>query len=193
MAEPDYLDLSLREFLDRTAAPTAAPGAGAAAAAAVALGASLAAMAAGLSRRHMPGADRLADRAVQLQQQAAPLGERDAAAYAEVLRARGLAQDDPGRPDALREALSRAADIPLDIAEIGLAVLDLAAEVARSGNPSLQGDALTGCLLAQAGVRAAVILVELNLDDPDDPRRLRAAELSEAAAHGDAVTDALRS
>ena len=149
-------------------------------------------MAAGLSRRHLPEADRLADRAVQLQQRAAPLGQRDAAAYAEVLRARGLAQDDPGRADAVREALSRAADVPLEIAEIGLAVLDLAAEVAREGNPNLRGDALTGCLLAQAGVRAAAILVELNLDDPDDPRRLRAVELSEAADEGDAVTDALR-
>jgi formiminotetrahydrofolate cyclodeaminase len=181
LAEPDYLDISVTEFLDRVAAPTAAPGGGAAAAAAVALGASLAAMAAGLSRRHLVEADRLVARAEELQERAKPLGQRDAAVYGDVLRERRRPQDDPGRAGAVRAALSRAADIPLEIADIGVAVLELASEVARRGNPNLTGDALTGVLLAQAGVRAAVVLVELDLDDPDDPRLLRAAELSRAA------------
>lgn len=181
LAEPDNLDLTVAEFLDRVAAPTAAPGAGAAAATAVALGAALTAMAAGLSRRHLPEADLLVARAVELQEQVKPLGQRDAAVYGEVLRERGRSRDDPERAGRVREALSRAADIPLEIAGVGVAVLELASDVAARGNPSLRGDALTGCLLAQAGVRAAVGLVTLNLDDRNDPRLLHAAELSRAA------------
>lgn len=181
MPDPDYLDLSLAEFLDRTAAATAAPGAGAAAATAVALAAGLTAMSAGLSRRHLSEADQIVTRALELQRQVKPLGQRDAAAYGDVLSARGRPRGDPERSAAVREALGRAADVPLEIAGIGVAVLELASDVARQGSPGLRGDALTGCLLAQAGVRAAVLLVELNLDDPDDPRLGRAADLAEAA------------
>lgn len=181
MAEPDYVDLSLSDFLDRTAAATAAPGAGAAAATTVALAAGLAAMAAGLSSRQIPEADELALRAKHLQEQAKPLGQRDAAAYGEVLRAQGRSKDDPERAAAVRDALSRAADVPLRVAELGCDVIELAADVVRRGNPNLRGDALTGCVLAQAGVRAAALLVDLNLGDPEDPRRIRVAELVRAA------------
>jgi methenyltetrahydrofolate cyclohydrolase len=182
-ADPDYLEVTVAEFLDRVAAPSAAPGAGAAAAMAVSLGAALTAMAAGLSGRHLPDADGLVARARRLQEQAKPLGQRDAAAYGEVLKERGRPPEDPERADRVREALSRAADIPLEIAEIGVAVMELASDVVQRGNPNLKGDALTGCLLAQSGVRAAVVLVELDLDAPDDPRLLRAAQLSGAAEH----------
>lgn len=182
MADPDYLDLSLADFLDRTAAATAAPGAGAAAATAVALAAGLTAMSAGLSSRQLPDADALVARALEQQQRAKPLGQRDAAAYGDVLAAQRRPSDDPGRDLAVQEALSRAADVPLEIAEIGAAVLDLAADVVRRGNPNLRGDALTACLLAQAGARAAAVLVELNLSDPADSRRARAAELARAAS-----------
>jgi formiminotetrahydrofolate cyclodeaminase len=181
VAEPDYLDLSLADFLDRTAAATAAPGAGAAAATTVALAAGLAAMSAGLSGRQIAEAGELASRAKVLQERVKPLGQRDAAAYGDVLRAQGRPKDDPERTAAVREALSRAADVPLEIAEIGIEVLDLAAGVVRRGNPNLRGDALTGCLLAHAGVRAAAVLVELNLDDVDDPRLARTGELVRAA------------
>lgn len=189
MPEPEYLELTVAEFLAQVAAPTAAPGAGAVAATTVALGAGLTAMAAGLSHRHLPDADRLVALAVQLQERAMSLGQRDAAAYGEVLRARGRPATDPTRADSIREALSRATDVPLEIAEVGVAVLRLASEVAQRGNPQLTGDALTAALLAQAGVRAAVALAELNVDDREDPRRLRAAELTRAVGDAPAPVD----
>ena len=176
-AAPDYLGLTVADYLDQVGAATAAPGAGAVSATAVALAAGLAAMAAGLSRRQLPEAEELAARMRGLQDRAKPLAQRDAAAYGEVLAAHRRQPGDPQRPTAVREALSRAADVPLEIAAVGVAVLDVAADVGRRGNPNLRGDALTACLLAQAAVRAAAALVELNLDDDADPRRVRAAEL----------------
>jgi formiminotetrahydrofolate cyclodeaminase len=179
--DPAYLDLRLTEYLDQVAAPTPAPGAGAVAATVVALAAGLAAMAAGLSTRQLADGDRLAARMRRLQGQVAPLAERDAGVYGEVLAAQRRPSDDPGRRAAVLEALSRAADVPLEIATTGVAVLDVAAEVARHGNPNLRGDALTACLLAQAAVQAAATLVELNLPDDTDPRRGRANDLAGAA------------
>jgi len=181
VADPDYLDLALTDYLDRVAAATPAPGAGAVSATVVALAAGLAAMAAGLSRRQLADAEELADRMRALQQRVKPLAQRDADAYADVLAAQALPRDDPERSAAVREALSRAADVPLEIAETGAAVLDTATDVVRRGNPNLRGDALTACLLAQAGVHAAAALVELNLPDDRDPRRTRAAELAGAS------------
>jgi formiminotetrahydrofolate cyclodeaminase len=181
VADPAYLDLALTDYLDQVAAPTPAPGAGAVAATVVALAAGLAAMAAGLSTRQLSDAERLAERMRRLQGQVAPLAERDAGVYGEVLVAQRRPSDDPGRRAAVSEALSRAADVPLEIATAGVAVLDVAAEVARRGNPNLRGDAVTACLLAQAAVQAAATLVELNLPDDADPRRARVTELAGAA------------
>jgi len=181
VADADYLDLSLADYLDEVAAATAAPGAGAVSATTVALAAGLAAMSAGLSQRQLPEAGELATRMQALQQQAKPLVQQDAAAYGAVLSARASGRAGPERSRAVEQALSRAADVPLEIATIGTAVLDVAAEIGRRGNPNLRGDALTACLLAQAAVRAATALVEVNLPDAGDPRRIRAAELAEAA------------
>ena len=60
----------------------------------------------------------------------------------------------------------------------------LAARLASDGNPSLEGDAVCAVLLADAGVRAAVTLVEINLSgEPSEDGRLeRARELVGTAA-----------
>ncbi len=183
VADPDYLDLRLTDYLDQVAAATPAPGAGAVSATVVALAAGLAAMAAGLSRRQLADAEQLSARMRSAQERAKPLAHRDAAAYAEVLAALRRPREDPARSTAVQDALARAAEVPLETAAVGVAVLDVAAGVARAGNPNLRGDALTACLLAQAAVAAATALVELNLPDAADPRRVRAAELAEAASN----------
>ena len=179
--EGDYLDLSVDDFLGQVAAATPAPGAGAVVAMSVALAAGLAGMSAGLSQRQLADADRLVERAAALREQVKGLGQRDAEAYAAVLSARARPADDPERGAALQSALESASDVPLEMATLGLEVLGLAGEVAAEGNPHLRGDALTACLLAQAAVRSAAVLVELNLPQPSDPRRVRARELDAAA------------
>ncbi len=78
-------------------------------------------------------------------------------------------------PIALRAALSAAAQAPLEIAGSRAEVAELAAELARGGRPSLEGDAATAALLAEAATRAAVRLVELNLAAAPDDLRLGAA------------------
>jgi len=184
---PDYGALRLAAFLEALASRRAAPGGGAAAAVAVALGAALCAMAARASPRHVPDAGAVAQEADALSSRAVLLGGEDAAAYGRVLAARaaapgaGAGPDGEGHGGALADTLSGAADVALAVAEIGERVARLAGDLARDGNPALRGDALTGAVLARAGVEAAGALVAIDLAGADDPRPALARTLLAAA------------
>ena len=75
-------------------------------------------------------------------------------------------EDAPGRAERLDAALSDAADSPLAVARAAAEVAGLAAEVARTGNRHLRGDAISGAVLAEAACTAAARLAEINLTGP---------------------------
>jgi methenyltetrahydrofolate cyclohydrolase len=183
-ATPEYLDLSLREFLELLASASPAPGGGSVAAVAVALAAGLAGMAARLSTDQLNDASRLADRADASRRRVAPLARADAESYGRVLEAVRLPRDSEARTERIEDALSGAADVPLAVAEAGSEVAGVAARLVEEGNPNLQGDAMTAVLLADAGVRAAATLTEINLSSANvaDGRLGRANELVEKTA-----------
>jgi pimeloyl-ACP methyl ester carboxylesterase/formiminotetrahydrofolate cyclodeaminase len=181
----NYLEQPLAGFLDSVASGEPAPAAGAVAAVAVALAAGLCSMAAHLSADHLADAADLAERAERLRQRVAPLAQEDATAYGHVLTAYRTPNDgDPGaRREHVRRALSGAADVPLAIAETGAMVAEMAARLAREGNPNLRGDALAAALVAEAGTRAAAVLVEINMTAGEmaDDRLERVSELAARA------------
>lgn len=177
--EPAYLELTLGGFLDLSASRTPAPGGGAALAVTVALAASLSGMAARFSADHLPEAAALAGRSDSLRDEAAALAQADATAYERVLAAKRGGGEDRN----VREALSDAADVPLAVAEIGSEVAEIAVRIVERGNPNLRGDAVAAALLAEAGVRAAATLAEINLSGSEPDERLeRAGELVQTAA-----------
>jgi formiminotetrahydrofolate cyclodeaminase len=182
----DYLDLSLREFLDLVASGEPAPGGGSVAAVAVALAAGLAGMAARLSTGQLAEATALADRADASRRRVAPLARADAESYRRVLEAYRLPHkpDSETRSERLRDALSGAADVPLAVAEVGTEVAGIAVRLVEKGNPNLEGDARTAVLLVEAGVRAAAALAEINLcsANVEDDRLGRAYELLDQTA-----------
>jgi formiminotetrahydrofolate cyclodeaminase len=182
---PDYLNLRLRDLLERIAEQTPAPGGGSVAAFVVAMAAGLVAMAARFSREHWAEAAGALAQAERLRRRAEPLGKEDAEAYEEALRALRLPReaDSEGRNEVLRKALERAAAVPLEIAGIASSVALLAAEVAERGNPNLRGDAAAAAVLAEGGARAAANLVAINLGaTEDDPRVVSARALVESAS-----------
>lgn len=182
----NYLDQPLGAFLDALSAGHAAPGGGSAAALAVALGAGLCAMAARLSSRQVPALDIefLVTEAEHLCTSAASLVQADAESYRDVVTAlRDEAGQGPGGasdagdPDAelrrqrIDAALAEAATIPMEVVEIAAQTARLAGRLAADGNPRLRGDAITAALLAQAGARAAAVLLSINLAGlPGDSR-----------------------
>jgi methenyltetrahydrofolate cyclohydrolase len=179
----EYLDLPLRAFLDLVASGGPSPGGGSVAAVAVALAAGLSGMAARLSAAQLADADGLADRADVARRRVAPLARADAESYGRVLDA-CRESDSETRRERVSDALSGATDVPLAVAEVGNEVAGIAARLVEEGNPNLEGDAIAAVLLAEAGVRAAAALAEINLSSAnvDDDRLGRAHELVDKTA-----------
>jgi formiminotetrahydrofolate cyclodeaminase len=148
-------------WLDAVAARQPAPSAGAVIALSVASAAALTAMAA---RYAEPDELRcLAEEADRARARLIELADRDGPAYAEVLAAGRLPTEHPDRARQRTVALTRATEVPLDIARLAASVTAWAARLAETGNRNLVGDARAAALLAEAGVRAAAELVHLNV------------------------------
>ena len=168
---PPLADRPLAALLGEIAAATPAPGGGSTAAVACALAAALVEMSA---PPH--------ERAAALRARALELADEDLSSFGPVLEAQRLPAGDASRPERLRAALSAASETPLAVAAVGCEVAELAAAVVRDGRRSLEGDAATAALLAEAATRAAARLVELNLAGaPDDGRLAAAAEYATRA------------
>lgn len=142
-----YVDTRLGDFLALVGAPTPAPGGGAVAAVTASLAAGLVVMA----------DPECTDDVRALGRRAAALADEDAAAYSAVIVARRS-----GEP--ITHALSRATEVPLEIAETAAAIAQRAAAVFLNGRRALRGDAATALLLAEGATRSAAYLVEVNVE-----------------------------
>jgi methenyltetrahydrofolate cyclohydrolase len=155
-----YLSSTVAGFLDMLAARTPAPGGGSVASITCAMAAGLVEMAAAFDTG---GAlDEVGARAHELRGRAAALAEADGRAYAGVLEALRMPAG-PERTRRLDAAVSGAIECPMAILEIAAEVATLAADVAAHGNRNLEGDAITGALLAEASARSAATLAQLNV------------------------------
>lgn len=161
-----YLDHDLGRFLDQVASRQPAPGGGAVAAVAVSLAAGLVAMAARFSTDQVGASEQLAEHADRLRARAAGLADTDAQAYQAVIEAQASTRDsDPAeRQQMTHGAWILAAEVPLEIAEVGAETARLAALLAAEGNRNLRGDAATALLLAEAAARSAANLVAINVE-----------------------------
>jgi methenyltetrahydrofolate cyclohydrolase len=168
----DLLDASLNDFLDKLAGKPA-PGGGSAAAITVAMAAGLVIMVARASKDLWPEAGGVIGQAETFRARVAPLAQADADVYTDamgLLRRREEVAE-RYRDQTLREALERAAEIPIRIAEAGSDLACLGALLVQNGNPEVRADAAIACVLAEGGTRAAAKLVETNLGATlDDPR-----------------------
>ena len=172
-----FQDVTVQELCETVAAQTSAPGGGSVAAIVTAFAASLTAMAARFATEQWEDAAGAAAQAETLRARVLPLADEDARAYESFLLARRMSDDfDPQvRDAAIGEALSRAGDVPLAIAEAALDVASLAAELVERGNPNIRGDAATAVLLSEAAVRATANLVEVNLATREGDARVERA------------------
>jgi formiminotetrahydrofolate cyclodeaminase len=185
-------ELRFREFLDELASGDRTPGGGSVAALATALAAGLLATIARASdAADWADARGIAAQAESLRERAARLAEENAREYGAALGAWAESGAEAGarRDFALGQAFARAAEPPLQIAEAAADVAQLAALVARDGDPSLRADAATAAALAAAAARAAAELVAVNLTaSAGDERVVRARkEADEAARAADAA------
>lgn len=185
-----YLDHRLGDFLGLVAKRQPAPGGGGVAAVTLSLATALVAMAARYSTGCLDGAERLVDEAERLRVRAAGLADDDATAYGEVIAAyAAVRDDDSGDRGQVRVALTRATEVPLEVAELGAATARLAALLVADGKRDIRGDAATALLLAEASTLAAAHLVAVNVESGGgDEDLLARARLSAASARQSAAS-----
>jgi len=160
VAEDPYLSSTVAEFLEQLSSRTPAPGGGSVAAIGCAMAAGLVEMAASFDASGSLAP--IGARAHGLRERVAALAQADSRAYTEVLEALRM----PGGPDRTRRldaAVAGAIECPMQVLEIAAEVATLAADVAERGNRNLEGDALTGALLAEACARSAATIAQLNV------------------------------
>jgi formiminotetrahydrofolate cyclodeaminase len=175
-----YRGLPLAELLDEVSSAEPMPGAGYCAAVALEMAAGLVAMAARVSRAEWGEARGAAAQATTLRERIAPLAERNVDAYREAVAKLGGAES--GGDEDLRDALARAAGVPLDMAEAAVDVAALAAVVAERGDQALRADAVSAAQLAEAAAKMAATLVEVNLGTTSsDERVARVRDLAGSA------------
>jgi formiminotetrahydrofolate cyclodeaminase len=171
-------DLSLEDYLAKTASADPVPGGGSGAALNAALAAALTEMVARLTigRKKFEGVggemQAAAESAAGLRRQLVQDIDRDSEAYAGVLQAfqmpKGTEAQKADRARAVQDAFKQAALVPLGVARAALALLELGGTVIANGNPNAASDGAAGVLAARMAVRTAVYNVRINLGSITD-------------------------
>lgn len=173
-------DLTIEEYLDKTASGEPVPGGGSAAALNAALAAALTEMMARLTigRKNFAAVDAemraTAEKASLLRKKMAEEIDRDSGAYAKVMAAFQLPKETPEqkaeRTRAIEEALKGAALIPLGVAQTAVELMEISRAVIAKGNPNALSDGAAGLLAARMAARAALFNVRINLASIKDKR-----------------------
>lgn len=199
---------SLAEFSHELASASPAPGGGSAAALSGAVGAALVAMVCRLTIGRKNYLDVSAEfetmlpRADALRAELLDLIQEDMNAYSAVMDAYQLPKESDAeksvRTQAIQDALKHAAEIPLRVAIACSEILEMGESAASRGNKNAASDAGAGALMAEAGMRAAILNVEINLSLIQDDAfgadtRARLEPLKHLSAKRQAILDVVQS
>ena len=166
-------DLSIKEFLVKTASNSPVPGGGSIAALSAAVAASLSEMVARLTIGK-EGYDAFEEDMKKIAKDAADYRnklikdiDRDSNAYNNVMAAfklsKGTEQEQKNRKRAIQEALKNASLVPLDVAKDAFKIIELAEKVVKYGNESAVTDAAVAVMMARTAVLSALYNVKINL------------------------------
>ncbi|MHB9150517.1 MAG: cyclodeaminase/cyclohydrolase family protein [Thermoleophilia bacterium] len=187
MGQNEYIDESLRSFLLKLGGRTPEPAGGAALALAGASAAALLSLACHSGARDRKGASEAGDRIRTAQSRAEELSDRmqalidaDVYAYREVTRALRLPRDTDKdlqtRGKRLDSALRAATEVPLQLAEAGLEILTVAAQVIDLVRGPVLGDLAAAVHLAEAVVKGSLRNAHINCSAMSDRDYSRATE-----------------
>ncbi len=171
--ETCLMALSTRDFVDEVSRESPAPGGGSVAALCGSIGAALACMVSNLTISKV-GFEDVWDRLNQIATRAQDIKERlirsvdtDTDAFNSVLAAQRLPKKTPeekkARLAAIQEGYKAASRVPLQTAKLCYETIEIAAEVAKKGNPPSLSDAGVAALIGCTGVEGAVYNVRINL------------------------------
>jgi glutamate formiminotransferase/formiminotetrahydrofolate cyclodeaminase len=183
-----------KPFLEAVAAPTATPGGGSVSAFAGALAGALGQMVAGLSRKKKSQAAfvvQLSDALEQMRRTTEDLAgaiDRDSEAFDAVMEAfrlpQGDAQETKARDAAIQAATRGAADAPLQVADVTVALFEQLGQLQAIAAASMRSDLQVARLMAAAGARGSLANVEINLDSLTDAAYVSNVKADVAALRG---------
>ena len=171
-------DLSLKEFLTKTASGSPVPGGGSVAALSACLAASLAEMVANLTigKKGFEATQQqmkvIAQNAADYRNQLIKDIDRDSEAYNGVLSAfrlpKGSEQEENKRKQAIQDAFKNASLVPLGVAKNAFRIIELAEKVIKHGNKNAATDAAVAVMMARTAVLSALYNVKINLSSIKD-------------------------
>ena len=174
------VDLKVKSFLDEVASESPAPGGGSVAALAGALGAALSAMVCNLTLNKEKFAsvhdeiEEVLERCEHTRERLTDIIDKDTEAFNKVIDAIKLPKDteeeQKKRKKELQKALKGAALVPLETARLCAEVIELSKVVAQKGNQNSITDAASSAIIAEAGFRAAILNVKINLASIKDKK-----------------------
>lgn len=167
------VDLSIKAFLEKVASGEPVPGGGSVSALCGALSAALAVMVAHITagktndKAVEAKMSEIIDTAKKIQAVFTEDIDRDSVAYATVMKAYRMPketdQEKKERQNAVQEALKEAARVPLEVAEMGIRILNLAEALVREGNQNAITDAVVSGLMARSAIIGALYNVKINI------------------------------
>lgn len=171
-------DLSIKDFLEKTAGSDPVPGGGSVSALCGGLCAALGKMVANLTigkKKYIDKEERmkeLSDIFNSYMNHFIRAIDADSDAYAEVFKAFKLPKETEEekqiRSDKIQKATKIAAEVPLDIARNAYKIMDLIEEVAKNGNQNAVTDACVAIMCARTAVLGALLNVRINLSSLTD-------------------------
>lgn len=171
-------DLSIKDFLTKTASKDPVPGGGSISALCATLAAALTEMVADLTigkkgyEALTPEMKGLAAEANRFREKLVQDIDGDSDAYADVLSAfqlpKGTDEEKARRAEAIQQALKTAALVPLGVAEDAFRILELAGKAIEKGNRNAVTDAAVAAMSARTAVLGAVYNVRINLSSIKD-------------------------
>lgn len=166
-------DLTVKEFLEKTAGNSPVPGGGSMAALNAAVAAALTEMVANLTigkknyEEVSEPMQRIAEKAYELRCKFTADIDRDAMAYDEVFAAfklpKNTDEEMSTRISAIQDAMKVAALVPMEVAQEAFSLMRLISEAAKNGNKNAVTDACVAMMAARTAVLGALMNVRINL------------------------------
>ncbi len=170
MTDSNLVELTVSKFIEEVASDKPAPGGGSVSALGGALGAALAVLVGKATigkekfRDVQEEMERVVSRGTELHQTLNKLVDEDTEAFNQILQAYRMPKDEPEvRSAAIQDAITRAAEVPLQTAKLSFEALDLILAVAERGNKNAITDAGVAALFAESAVRGALFNVKINM------------------------------
>ena len=171
-------NLTIKEYLEKTASNTAVPGGGSGAALSAAVAASLVEMVAKLTigKKGYAAVEAqmrtIENRASELRLKLTEQIDRDSDAYTQVMTAFKMSRETEAdkrlRREAIQNGLKQAARVPLEVAQDAYKILELAQEAVTKGNKNAVTDGAVGAMLSRTAGMGALFNVKINLSDIKD-------------------------